>query len=156
MIKVLFVCLGNICRSPLAEAIFNHKVNQKGIKQRITSNSAGTAHYHVGEPPDPRTITIAQKNNILIDHVGQQFKQHHATEYDYLIAMDYSNRRDMIHEMNNEPNSLYQMRDFDPHGKGLDVPDPWYGGLDGFKEVFQILDRSSENLLNYIVREHDL
>ncbi|MEM9339074.1 MAG: low molecular weight protein-tyrosine-phosphatase [Bacteroidota bacterium] len=156
MIKVLFVCLGNICRSPLAEAIFNHKINQKGLKSAVIADSSGTSNYHIGEAPDPRTIEIAEKNNIKIHHFGQQFKKKHADEFDYLVAMDASNRQNMIREIGSEPDFLYQMRTFDDIGKGGDVPDPYYGGADGFQKMYEILDRSCENLLQFIIKKHHL
>jgi protein-tyrosine phosphatase len=156
MIKILFVCLGNICRSPLAEAVFNHKIKQKGLESKIMSDSAGTANYHIGESPDPRTIDVAKNHDVSIEHYGQQFKKKHAEEFDYLIAMDHSNRQNMIYEMGNESEHLFLMRDFDSMGKGKDVPDPWYGGMQGFEDVFEILDRSTEDLIRFIIEKHNL
>ncbi|WP_370089455.1 low molecular weight protein-tyrosine-phosphatase [Ekhidna sp.] len=156
MIKVLFVCLGNICRSPLAEAIFKEKLKNEQLTHKISCDSAGTANYHVGENPDPRTIEIAIKHGIPVDHKGQQFKNKHKDEFDYLIAMDQSNYQNMVREMGETPSSLILMRDFDPYGKGEDVPDPWYGGMNGFENVYQILDRSLDNFLLHIRNEHNL
>lgn len=156
MIKVLFVCLGNICRSPLAEAIFKKKIKKEGLEAMIHCDSAGTANYHVGENPDPRTVEIAGKHGVPVDHKGQQFKKTHQSEYDYLIAMDRSNYKNMTVEMESDPDKLILMRDFDPFGKGLDVPDPWYGGMNGFEEVYQILDRSLDEFISFLKKEHDL
>ena len=156
MIKVLFVCLGNICRSPLAEAIFKEKLKKEQLTHKISCESAGTANYHVGENPDPRTIEIASKHGVFVDHKGQQFKNKHKNEFDYLIAMDQSNFQNMVKEMGETPSSLILIRDFDPYGKGEDVPDPWYGGMNGFENVYQILDRSLDNFLTYIRNEHNL
>ncbi|WP_425390611.1 low molecular weight protein-tyrosine-phosphatase [Ekhidna sp.] len=156
MIKVLFVCLGNICRSPLAEAIFNKKLLEQGLNSKISANSAGTANYHVGENPDPRTIEIAKKHGVPVNHKGQQFKKNHAIEYDYLLAMDSSNYGNMVSEMGNEPSKLILMRDFDPYGKGEDVPDPYYGGVNGFENVYQILDRSLDKFIHFLKKEHNL
>lgn len=156
MIKILFVCLGNICRSPLAEAIFNEKLRKEGLNGYFIANSAGTAGYHIGENPDPRTIEIAEKHGIAIDHKGQQFKKDHQKVFDYLVAMDQSNLQNMILAMGQEPNNLMLMRDFDSEGKGKDVPDPWYGGMNGFENVYQILDRSLDEFLYFLKREHSL
>tara|TARA_B100001245_G_C22723819_1_gene351622 strand:+ start:191 stop:661 length:471 start_codon:yes stop_codon:yes gene_type:complete len=156
MIKIIFVCLGNICRSPLAEAIFQHKVNQKGLQDKISSDSAGTANYHVGDDPDTRSIAVAVKHDVPIQHKGQQFHHTHGEEFDYIMAMDQSNHRNIIHELGYKHEGLFLMRDFDPDGKGEEVPDPYYGGADGFENVYQMLDRSCDELLEYIVKEHNL
>lgn len=156
MIKVLFVCLGNICRSPLAEAIFKKKVEIEGLSHKIHADSAGTANYHVGENPDPRTVEIAAKYGVPVNHKGQQFKNHHQNEFDYLVAMDHSNYQNMTLEMASDPDKLMLMRDFDSMGKGENVPDPWYGGMNGFEDVYQILDRSLDEFLTYLREKHDL
>ncbi|WP_421764573.1 low molecular weight protein-tyrosine-phosphatase [Ekhidna sp.] len=156
MIKVLFVCLGNICRSPLAEAIFKKKLEIEQLGEKISCDSAGTANYHVGENPDPRTVEIAEKHGIPVNHKGQQFKKHHSEEFDYLFAMDGSNYKNMVSEIGNNPDKLILMRNFDPFGKGEDVPDPWYGGINGFENVYQILDRSLDKFLEHLKEKHDL
>lgn len=156
MIKILFVCLGNICRSPLAEAIFQHKIKLNELNSKVLCYSAGTANYHVGESPDPRTIEVAGNHQVRIHHFGQQFKKKHEEDFNYLIAMDQSNKRNMINEIGEEPASLFLMREFDPQGKGKDVPDPWYGDMGGFEDVYKILDRSTDELLAHIRKKHNL
>lgn len=156
MIKIIFVCLGNICRSPLAEAIFNHKVKEKGLQSSIEADSAGTASYHVGEDPDERSIRVSIKHGIPISHKGRQLHHRDGENFDYILAMDASNYRNIIHALSEKPDGLFLMRDFDPSGKGEDVPDPYYGGVDGFEEVFQILDRSLDQFLNFVIQKHEL
>ena len=155
MKKILFVCLGNICRSPMAEAIFNHKIKEKGLESYFLGDSAGTANYHVGDYPDPRTVETVSKNGIKIHHQGQQFKKKHTSAFHYLVAMDASNQQNMSREIGDNQTEVYLMRDFDPIEKG-DVPDPYYGGIGGFDEVFDILDRSIENFIEFLKKEEGL
>ena len=159
MVKVLFVCLGNICRSPLAEGIFKHLVKEVGLKDQIFVESAGTSGWHIGDSPDPRSIDIALENGILLDHYGRKAVSSDFSEFDYIIAMDRTNYRDLQGLPGSRKNGaakLYLMRDFDSIGNGQDVPDPYYGGEDGFKYVFELLDRSCRNLLEEIKEIHHL
>jgi len=154
--KVLFVCLGNICRSPLAEAIFNDKVRRKGLQKEFQSNSCGTGNYHVGDWPDDRTIKCAQKNNILINHLGRQLKRSDLDDFDLILAMDRSNLHNILKFADEETKSKVKlMRNYDPLGIG-DVPDPYYGNEGDFDEVFEILDRSIDRLIGEISRQPDL
>ncbi|MFY0605170.1 MAG: low molecular weight phosphotyrosine protein phosphatase [Cyclobacteriaceae bacterium] len=155
-LKVLFVCLGNICRSPLAEAVFAHKVNNLGLSNKIETDSCGTAAYHIGASPDHRSIAVANQHGIPITHAGRQFETSDAEEFQYILAMDQSNHRNIIHALSYKPEGLYLMRDFDPEGKGLDVPDPYYGENDGFEKVYEMLDRSIDELINHIRKHQDI
>lgn len=153
MIKVLFVCLGNICRSPLAEAIFIKKVKDRHLDHLISADSAGTANYHIGENPDHRSIDVAQNHGVPISHKGKQYKYGHATEFDYILAMDAHNHRDIIHISANRPEGLFLMRHFDAQDRDGNVPDPYYGGMEDFEEVYQILDRSLDEFLDFVIKE---
>ncbi|UXX80038.1 low molecular weight phosphotyrosine protein phosphatase [Reichenbachiella carrageenanivorans] len=147
MTKVLFVCLGNICRSPLGEAIFNHKV--KGLS--MEADSAGTAAYHVGENPDHRSIEVARAHGVPISHKARKFVAEDFDRFDYILAMDRNNFRDMKALAAGSAKNLYLLRGFDPEADGdLDVPDPYYGGYDGFENVFQMVSRSVDQLIAHI------
>ena len=146
------MCLGNICRSPLAEAIFKHKLQKKGLERFFDVDSCGTSNYHIGDPPDPRTIANARKNGVSIEHCGRQFIIEDLHHYDYIMAMDHSNLRNILRllEYEGHRDKVMLMREFDPLGKGEEVPDPYYGGEKNFQEVFVILDRSPENFLLHL------
>lgn len=158
MQKVLFVCLGNICRSPLAEAIFMKKVQDKGLSDQFVAASCGTANYHVGDPPDPRTIKNALSNNTTINHVGRQLHHTDFEEFNYILAMDEKN----ISAIRKQPNAhLYSdkiqlMRAYDPQQSGQAVPDPYYGTEKDFQEVFDILDRSIDQFLMELINAKNL
>lgn len=158
MINVLFVCLGNICRSPLAEGIFKELIKNKGLESFITCDSAGTAGYHIGETPDPRSIDIARQHQIQLDHLGRQFDEQDFSDFDYILAMDANNLRNIkqVNQFESFSGQLELMRNYDTLGKNEDVPDPYYGGKDGFKHVYDMLLRSCEGLLSDIIKKHNL
>lgn len=152
MKKVLFVCLGNICRSPLGEAIFNHKVKQLGYDW--ISDSAGTAAYHIGKNPDPRSIAVALAHDIPINHKARQFDKADMSAFDYVLAMDQSNFNDMKKNIGGGSKKLFLLREFDSSADGgLDVPDPYYGGHEGFEDVFQMISRSVDELIKRMIKE---
>lgn len=155
MYKVLFVCLGNICRSPLAEAIFKHKVEERKLAKYLFVDSCGTSNYHIGDPPDERTIANARQNGININHRGRQLGFNDLEKFDLLLAMDKSN---LLNIQRLDNSGLYHakinlMRAFDDAAPQEDVPDPYYGNADGFQHVFEILDRSTHGLLDYLEAE---
>lgn len=156
---VLFVCLGNICRSPLAEGLFIHHARQRGVLDTFTIDSCGTGGWHIGNRPDPRSIAIANKHGVDLPGHARQWDQHlDPTRFDLILAMDQSNRRTLIAA--SAPESRVRlMRSFDPELSSLEhtddrlnVPDPYYGGDDGFMDVYQMLDRAAAGLHEAIVR----
>lgn len=159
MIKVLFVCLGNICRSPLAEAIFNKKIAQSGMQNQFNSDSAGTSDYHIGELPDDRTLSCAKKYELPIQHRARQVHRTDFRDFHYIIAMDENNFK-VLGQFKNQfgyPNKeIHLMRDFVDQTKGLPVPDPYYGGEEAFEEIYQILDEAIESFLSKIIVTHQL
>lgn len=156
MIKVIFVCLGNICRSPLGEGVFRELVKEKGWEKYFFIDSAGTAAYHVGKAPDPGSRCVALKHGFSIeDQRARQFSSSDLESWDYIIAMDSSNRKN-IEKLGSVKGKLLLMRDFDQEAPSSDVPDPWSLGDEAFLETYQIVRRSCENLLKYIAKEHQL
>jgi len=157
--SVVFVCLGNICRSPLGEGIFRAKVVEAGLSHRFEIDSAGTSSYHVGEAPDPGSVRVARTHGIDIS--GQRSRQFIAgdlEEFDYIIAMDPSNYANIQRLADQSGTTLrgqlWLLRNFeqasDGAGPETGVPDPWGGGARGFETVYEIVERSCTNLLHYI------
>ncbi|MEQ8927690.1 MAG: low molecular weight protein-tyrosine-phosphatase [Fulvivirga sp.] len=149
MEKVLFVCLGNICRSPLAEGLANKLSKELGVSEKVKFDSCGTSNYHIGEQPDKRAIQNAQENGLKLNHKARQFDKADFREFDYIIAMDSANLTN-INKLDQEgqfEEKLYLMRQFDDEDKGADVPDPYFGGPEGFQQVYDILERSVKKFL---------
>lgn len=158
-LSVLFVCLGNICRSPLAEALFRNVVDEAGLADRFVIDSAGTSGYHDGEPPDRRTSAVAATRGVAVEGTSRQITGTDVDSFDYLIVMDAENLRNVERLARNargEP-EVWLLREFDPDPDGeLDVPDPYFGGPDGFEHVHDIVERSARGLLAYIRQQHEL
>jgi protein-tyrosine phosphatase len=155
-IKVLFVCLGNICRSPLAEAILKTRVKERGLEKNFKIDSCGTANYHVGETADERTIANALENGVKIRHSARQLSAEDLDRYDLILAMDkdnYAVTRKLAGGRDELRSKIKLLREYDVKSIGGDVPDPYYGGREEFQQVFNILNRSVENLLNELQSE---
>lgn len=152
MTKLLFVCLGNICRSPAAENIMNHLALKAGIDNEIECDSAGTANYHTGNPPDRRIQAAAANRNIQMIGSARQFTKADFTAFDLILAMDRENYRNILAL---DPQGQYQdkvrlMCDFATHHSDKEVPDPYYGGADGFDYVIDLLTDACEGLLSQL------
>lgn len=145
--RLLFICMGNICRSPLAEGIFLHKANERGVADQFDVDSAGTGGWHVGEPADPRAQEVAQKYGVTLVSRARQIRDDDVDNFDLLLCMDEDNRR-RVERLGPKPDQLRLMLEFHPDSKHREVPDPYYGGDDGFDLVYTLLDQACDNLLN--------
>lgn len=158
-VRVLFVCLGNICRSPIAEGFFLDLIEKKAKKNKFIVDSAGTGAYHVGELPDKRMRETAYSHGILLTSKARQLIAQDFYDFDYILAMDESNFQNInkLKPSGSKPlASVLLMRDFDQEARGdKNVPDPYYGGIDGFEEVYQIVKRSNEKFYTYLEKEHE-
>ncbi|TGK20159.1 low molecular weight phosphotyrosine protein phosphatase [Leptospira fluminis] len=156
-IKVLFVCLGNICRSPAAEGAFQDLVRKKGIESLFVIDSCGTSRYHLGELPDLRTRQAARKKGIELVHRARQFQKSDFDAFDLVLAMDRSNLKDLLSLASGEEErkKIHLFRKFQKgEGKDPDVPDPYYGSLKDFEEVQSIVSEAAEGLLEFILNKN--
>lgn len=156
VVKVLFVCMGNICRSPTAQGIFRKLVMEEGLERHIEIDSAGTHAYHLGEPPDPRAQATARARGIdLSDLRARQVEPGDLWYFDYVIAMDRDNyaRLQRLCPKGME-DKLYLLMDFAPELGIREVPDPYYGGQRGFEQVFDLIELAARGLLDDIRRRY--
>ncbi|MGK7904217.1 MAG: low molecular weight protein-tyrosine-phosphatase [Hormoscilla sp.] len=150
--KLLFVCLGNICRSPSAENIMNHLIDKANLSEAIVCDSAGTSSYHIGSPPDRRMAAAAGKQGITLKGRARQFKPEDFQEFDMILAMDRENYRKIISldRAGKYADKVRLMCDFCTRHREKEVPDPYYGGPEGFNNVIDLLMDACEGLLEYV------
>ncbi|HET9419583.1 MAG TPA: low molecular weight protein-tyrosine-phosphatase [Nocardioides sp.] len=146
--RIGVVCLGNICRSPMAEVVLSERVAEAGLDDRVEVASCGTGDWHIGDPMDRRAAaTLAAAGYDPSRHRAQQFADSWLEEYDVLLAMDAQNRSDVAGD-----DRVMMFRDFDPVEPGSDVPDPYYGGDSGFEEVLTMVERTSAEIVEALRR----
>jgi protein-tyrosine phosphatase len=159
-VKVMFFCLGNICRSPLAEGLFKAKVRDNGMENRFYVESSGTSSFHVGEAPDPGSQNVARERADIdiSDQRSQQLESSHLKEFDYLVAMDKRNMDNALQMASDHSDKVLLLRDFEPEPKQRrsDVPDPYGGGQNQFERVYKILDRCLDEFLEYVRQQEQL
>jgi protein-tyrosine phosphatase len=156
MVKVLFVCMGNICRSPTAEGVFQHHLAAQGLEGQMSVDSAGTHGWHAGNPPDPRSVSAARDRGIDISYVrSRKVRPSDFTEFDYILAMDRDNLNDMVDmAVMNDTARVQLFLEFASDIDATDVPDPYYGGESGFDHVLDLIEAASEGLIAHIRARH--
>jgi protein-tyrosine phosphatase len=147
--SVLFCCTGNICRSPTAEAVFRLRVTQAGLQDLIRIDSAGTHGYHVGEPPDPRTVMAARRRGYDLSALrARRVEREDFERFDLVLAMDRTNYEHLARLARpSQGHRLRMMLDYSARFRGLEVPDPYYGGPQGFDRVLDMLEDAADGLL---------
>ena len=157
MINILFICMGNICRSPSAEGFFTRALEQSRYKNRVSIDSAGTHSYHLGHAPDPRAIETASGFGVDIGHLrARKVTVSDFHDYDLIIAMDHSNLADLQDiQPAGSIADLNMMMKYHPQGHPKDVPDPYYGGTDGFTYMCELLDSATAGLLKELEERLD-
>lgn len=158
MINVLFVCMGNICRSPSGEAVMNKLVKRANLENEIICDSAGTIAFHEGEPADARMKRHALGRGYRLTSIARRFRYSDFENFDYIIAMDKANYNDLISFDADEKynQKVLMMTDFAKTANYSEVPDPYYGGPEGFETVLDILEESCSGLLETIKKDHKL
>ena len=152
---ILFVCLGNIVRSPLAENLFRDLAEKRGVGKKYRVDSGGTGAWHIGERPDPRMRKVAASHGLNYSGRARKVEKHDFDRFDLIIAMDHENKDDLRRRAPtpDAERKIRLLREFDPQGSpNMPVPDPYYGGIEGFENVYQIILRSCENLLDTLER----
>ena len=157
-VKVLFVCMGNICRSPTAHGVFQQLVTKAGLDGSINVESAGTIGYHVGEHPDSRAMAMAKSRGVDISNlVARKVTTEDYQQQSFILAMDYDNLRNMQVECPEHlQDKIELLLSYHSDETLNEVPDPYYGGSDGFKNVYQMVELACSNLLDHIRLKHQL
>ncbi|MET8693779.1 low molecular weight protein-tyrosine-phosphatase [Streptomyces bauhiniae] len=154
--RVCFVCTGNICRSPIAESVFRARVTEAGLDGQIEADSAGTGGWHEGDAADPRTVSVLDEHGYGTEHTARQFQPSWFGRLDLVIALDTGHLKALrrLAPTEEDVRKVRLLRSYDPTaGADLDVPDPYYGGRDGFEECLEMVEAASAGLLDS-VREH--
>ncbi len=151
MTRVLFVCLGNICRSPLAHGLLRDRIERRGLGAQLSVDSCGTSAYHNGEPPDPNMIRVAQLHGVDLSPLrSRRLVDADFFEFDLLVAMDRSNESNIhARKLPNSEARVVRFMPFVPNAPSPDVPDPYWGGVDGFEQVFQLIDSGMDSMMDF-------
>ncbi len=145
------ICMGNICRSPLAHGLFLHKINERGVAHRFEIDSCGTGDWHAGELPDSRARAVARKRGVNLASRARQVHARDFTQFDYLICMDETNREHLL-RLGAPPHKLSLLLEHDPAAPMLEVPDPYSGPIDAFELVYRLVDSACDALIEKLLR----
>lgn len=157
MVKVLFVCLGNICRSPTAEGVFKQLLDREQLESAVHVDSAGTHAYHVGSPPDPRAQEAALRRGIDLSGIrGRRAEAKDFDEFDHVLAMDQENYENLLAIAGDQTHKIGVLMSYSTRFDENQVPDPYYGGPNGFERVLDMIEDASEGLLRELRRQHSL
>ena len=160
--RITVVCLGNICRSPIGEAVLRDRINKAGLADRVIVDSAGTGDWHIGYPADPRAVATMTAFGYQLDHKARQINADWFDQIDLVLAMDTENFKNLtvMHKESGASTELRMFRSFDPrlsHHKhpssDLDVPDPYYGGDEGFVEVLRMIEDAADGVVAELLRQ---
>jgi len=149
--RVMFVCLGNICRSPMARVIVQHDMLAAGLADEVRVDSAGLGSWHIGEPMDRRAAVVLRDHGYAVDHAAKQLTAEMLAHSDLVVAMDESNLKAVRRMLPDRTiNDVRLLREFDADAESLEVPDPYYGGREGFVEVFDLIRNASTGLIGHV------
>ncbi len=153
--RILFVCLGNICRSPMAEGLFRREIERRGLEGLVEVDSAGTGSWHIGEPPDERAQRAIARRGVDISHLrGRQVKRPDLEAFDLILAMDRENYADLLSLADDaQAERIRLFLDFAPGAAGQEVPDPYFGGEEGFEHVLDLLEQAAAGLADFVEEE---
>jgi protein-tyrosine phosphatase len=152
LIRVLFICTGNICRSPLAEGVFLHKINRRGLAHLFAVDSCGTGNWHAGERPDPRVLELAAERGVSLPGVARQVTDDDLRRFDHIICMD-EEHRDHVLYMGAPANKVKMLLEFHPQPPMAEVPDPYFGERDGFELVYDLVDAATDGLIDALANQ---
>ncbi len=150
--RVIFVCMGNICRSPMAEVVLRHQLTGRGLANLVTVDSAGTGGWHVGDPADRRARAALERRGYTSAHSARQFDPVWFADHDLVLALDDENLRDLkrLAPTRDQAAAVRRLREFDPDAEAVDVPDPYYGGAAGFDEVLDQIEAACAGLVDHL------
>ena len=155
--RVIFVCMGNICRSPMAEVVLRHQLAGRGLADLVTVDSAGTGGWHIGDPADRRARAALEKRGYASAHSARQFDPLWFADRDLVLALDHENLRDLkrLAPTRDQASAVRRLREFDPDAEAVDVADPYYGDAQGFEEVLDQIESACAGLVDHLAHTLD-